>query len=401
MFFLKKINFLNIPFGIRLMSWATAVRFVGWGVVEMFIPIFLLSFTDSYTETGLLRSVYDIVFLAALPIISRLSDRFSSKKIILSGLILYPFIALGYFFAGVTGAIVFVIIARALNGISYSLDSMGKRTYMRRNAHHRLGLIFGYFDTLSNFWWLLAGLVGLSLVEIVPIHYLFLLIIPTTLIAIMLVARVPREPRPASHRKFTGVLSEVYTDYKLMFRFIAKWSFEQKYAAFLYAILMALYVIIAFFFPLVSFAENHSYYMVFLLTAMANVPMLFGVPLGIIADKASRYTLRRVIFLSVLLLVFLPFIQSFVYTLLAVFLIGLGIYFSLLVLERCATDHETKNHMGSLSGAFLSMAQIAQIVAPICIGFFIDRLDIQFAIWLVCMIALSAIIPLYMRKIKI
>lgn len=400
---LKEINFLHIPGGIRLISWATAIRYIGWGFFEMFIPVFLLQFSADFLQAGVLRSVYDIVYLAALPVVSRLADKVSSKRLILSGLVMYPVIALGYFFAGVYGAVFFLIAARFINGISFALDSVGRMTYMRRHSPDgRIGVILGYFETLANFWWLAAGVAGLFLIRTIPLHELSLMIIPTVLVAILLVSFI-KENTAAYRAKihFKGFVHELWTDYRAMVRFIWRWSAEQKYIALLYAYMFVAYVIISFFVPLVSFAENHSYSMVFLLTTFSVLPMVFGVPLGILADKANSFVLRRISFLSLCLLVALPFISSFWLTLVVVFLIGLSLNFSMLVLERAATDRETLRHMGSLSGAFLTVAQTAQVIGPICIGFFIDSFSLPAAIWTICLLGFCLIVPLYVRKFRI
>ncbi len=401
----KDLNLLHIPKGIRLISWATAIRFAGWGFVEIFIPIFLLSFVHNYAEVGVLRSVYDVVFLLALPVVSRLADRVPSKKIILSGLALYPLIALCYFYSGVFGAISLLIVARFINGISYALDSVGKRTYMRRNAHGRIGIIFGYFDTLANFWWLAAAVVGLFLINTFPLHKLFLFIVPTTLVAMFLVWLLPRERKTrVEHEerfKISRLFKEVYVDYKQLFSFIKHWNLEQKYTAVLYGFVSTIFILIAFFLPLISFTENKSYTAVFLLSAFAVLPFIFGVPIGFLSDKAGPKGVRRVIFASVCLLLFLPFTSSLFVQLVLVFLISVCAYYAMLALERSATIHETQAHMGSLSGAFLSVAQLSQIISPILIGFFIDEISLIFTISILSIIGLLLIVPLYIFDIKI
>ncbi|PIN74537.1 hypothetical protein COV18_06565 [Candidatus Woesearchaeota archaeon CG10_big_fil_rev_8_21_14_0_10_37_12] len=120
----------SIPKDIRLLSWATAIRWIGWGVFEAFIPVFLFAFANSYAETGLLSSIYNVVFLFMLPFVGLLADRVAAKSIILIGLIIYPFIGLSYFLAGATGIVLFVVIARALNGVSYAFYGIGSATYI-------------------------------------------------------------------------------------------------------------------------------------------------------------------------------------------------------------------------------------------------------------------------------
>jgi MFS family permease len=391
------MNFLHIPKGIRLISWATAVRFAGWGFIEVFVPVFLLSFAGNFAETGLLKSVYDVTFLLSLPIISRLADRVSSKKIILSGLVLYPAIALCYYAAGVYGAIGFVIFARLLNGVSYALDSVGKKTYMRRHAHHHVGMMFGYFDTLSNFWWLAAGVAGLFLMKAFALHELFLLIIPTTLVAIALIARIPKEPGTKQGIS-NNMFKDVILDYRETISFIRAWSIEQKYTAFLYAFLGVVFVSISFFVPLASFAESHDYATVFLLTAFAVLPFLLGVPVGLLADRANKRTLAIALVVAFLFLALIPFVSVLWVKLASVFIVGISIYYSTLVLERIATEHERRSRMGSLSGVFLSVYQFAQVVSPLVIGLLVDAYSLAWALVAVAVIGGSLLVPLLRTK---
>jgi MFS family permease len=395
------INFLHIPKGIRLISWATASRFIGWGFVEIYLPVFLLSFASNFTETGLLKSVYDIVFLASLPIISRLADRVSSKKIILSGLVLYPAIALCYFFAGVYGAVAFVIAARCINGLSYALDSVGKRTYMRRNAHNHVGLMFGYFETISNFWWLMAALASLFLLKLFPIHELFLLIIPTTIVAIILVSRIPKEPGTGKKAFRQNFFKEIYIDYRDEFAFIWSWNFQQKYNAVLYALAGVMFVVTTFFVPLVSFVGDHDYLNIFLLTAFAMLPYILGVPIGFFADRSSKMVFSAVILFGISMFSLIPFASVLWQTLGLVFLVNSCVYYSMLVIERVATSHERRAHMGSLSGAFLTVTQLAQVLAPIVLGLIIDKFSLQFAIFALAALGVVVAIPLISKRVKI
>lgn len=392
-------NVLRIPLGVKIVSWATAIRFFGWGFADAFIPVFLLSFAHNYTDTGVLKSVYDIVFLLSLPIISHFANRTSGKKIILSGLVLYPFIAISYYLAGAYGAVAFILIARVLNGVAFALDSVGRKTYMRRMADGNSAQIFGYYDMVSSFGWIIAGIGGVFLIKFIPVHVLLLAIIPTVLVSIFMVSRVPSEriAKPA-HRK--GIPAEIIRDYMEMFTFFRGWSREQKYLGSLYALMAMIFCIVSFFVPLVTFVNNQSYAVLFLLTALSITPYLFGVPLGFLADKASEHFFRIIALCSIALLATLPFVHSLWLLVVIVFLICLCIYFVMLVLERLATEHEKKLKMGTLSGAFLSIYQLAQVLAPICIGFFIDSVSLSFAIVTVSIVGFVAILPMFAFEIK-
>lgn len=390
---------LRLPPGVRLISWATGIRFIGWGFAESFIPVFLLSFAHNYTDTGLLRSIFDIVFLLSLPIISHYANRMSSRKIILTGLFMYPFIAIAYYLAGAYGAVVFVLLARIINGVAFALDSVGRKTYLRRVSHDNVGEIFGYYDAVSSFWWLAAGVVGLFLIKFIPIHVLLLAIIPTVLIAIVIMSRLPNErvPKlPASK----GVIRQVIADYREMITFVRGWGIEQKYLASLYALMGIIFVVVSFFVPLVSFVNTQSYTTLFLMTAFSIAPFLFGVPLGILADKARESTVRTVTLITITLLATLPFITSLYVIYTVIFLVSVCVYFVMLTLERLSTEHEKRLNMGSLSGAFLSIYQLTQILAPICIGFFIDSVSLPFAIVTVSIIGFIAVLPMFVIDLK-
>ena len=51
-----------IPKGDKLVILATSIRWFGWGLFEALLPIFLFQFANTYAETGLLSSIYNILF---------------------------------------------------------------------------------------------------------------------------------------------------------------------------------------------------------------------------------------------------------------------------------------------------------------------------------------------------
>jgi MFS family permease len=159
-------SFPEVPKGIKLVTWATSLRWFGWGFVETLVPIFLFSFNHNYADTGILRSIYGIVFILILPFVAWLANRVSSKYLLIAALLMYPFISLSYFFAGGFGLVALIVLARALNGAAYALDSVGRDTYIRSHTNDtNIARSFGYFDTLTNFWWLIAVAISIVLVK--------------------------------------------------------------------------------------------------------------------------------------------------------------------------------------------------------------------------------------------
>src|SRR3989344_65514 len=98
-FVLKFFGTGDISFGSRVLTWATAARWTGWGFAESLVPIFLFSFAGSYAEAGLLRSSYEIALMLSLPLVGMFADRVRATTIILIGLALYILVGTSYLLA--------------------------------------------------------------------------------------------------------------------------------------------------------------------------------------------------------------------------------------------------------------------------------------------------------------
>lgn len=186
--------------GIKTLAYARALRWVGWGLGEAVIPIFILKFSDSFVQMGMFSSMVELSALVCLPIIGMLADKTSAKKLILLSLVLYPLVGVGYFLAGVLAAGVFIVLARIINGLTWELENVGVETYYRRASHHsKIATSFGYLDTWSNGVWIIAALIGMGLVSIVPVHYLFLGISPFAIVAYFVARKAPSDAISGRH----------------------------------------------------------------------------------------------------------------------------------------------------------------------------------------------------------
>ncbi len=372
---LFKIFNPDIEPGVRLISIATSVRWFGWGFAEAFLPVFLFSFVHTYAETGLLRSVYGIIFLFVLPIVSWFADRVPSKKLMIAALLLYPFISLSYFSAGAWGIVVFVICARLTNGVAYALDSIGRSTYVRTHARgSSIATSFGFIDSLANFWWLIAVFASVFLVRYIPVHYLFLAIIPTSLIAILFVLKLPNGLTSTGLDKETKF--SLTGSYGGFLKTIVSWGSRVRWLAVLSFFVSVVALVGEFFMPIYAFTQNESLWRVMLLTGFATLPSLLSSPLGIIADKYRR-TIFWTCGISALFLFALAFLSSFPAQLILVFLIGVSLQLLSLAVDREVTFQVPRDQIGSLSGAFQGIGQASEIIGPIVLGIMIDLVSMQ------------------------
>ncbi|MDE1875153.1 MAG: MFS transporter, partial [Patescibacteria group bacterium] len=197
------IDHKKLPYGVRVMAWMRAVRWIGWGLGETLIPVFIIAFSKTFAEAGLFSSTVEIASLVSLPIIGLWADKISAKRLILVSLLLYPLVGVSYFFAGALGMALFVVIARLSNGFIWELENIGIETYYRRLVDRdHIATSFGYVDTWAHVAWIGAALVGMLLVAYVPIYVLLFGIAPFALIAYFIARRAPGDaPESAAEEK--------------------------------------------------------------------------------------------------------------------------------------------------------------------------------------------------------
>ena len=273
----------NIPKGINLLTLSTSIRWFGWGLGEAFIPIFLLLFSTNFLETGFLASVFNIVFFLSLPISAYLADNFKAKRMILAAMIIYIFIGLGYFLAGLAGLVIFIVISRGLNGVSYSLDQIGRESYfMRHSSKGETSRVFGRFDLITILWWIFAVLLGFAMVQFfnVKIHELLFFIAPTSLISFLVVLKLKEKNKKKKKVRFS-----VEKAYLKMFKEIKHFNKRLKLIAILAFVFGILNSIIYFFVPISAYLGGNGLIGAALLALVYSVPLMFGKNLGKIADR--------------------------------------------------------------------------------------------------------------------
>ncbi|MCX6736256.1 MAG: MFS transporter [Candidatus Parcubacteria bacterium] len=373
---LLRIFHPNVEDGVRTIAMSTSIRWFGWGFAEAFFPIFLFSFSQTYAEAGLFRSVFGIAFLLSLPIVSWFADNIASKKLMFVSLLIYPFVSISYFFAGSLGVVAFLIGARALNGIAYALDSVGRATYVYTHTKtNNIATSFGYIDSLGNFWWLAAVFLSLAAIQYVPIHFLFLLIIPTSLISMLLVRTLPDGLTAAELSQ--GARLSIAGSFGSFFKTIISWSNRVRHLAALLFFVGIVATVGEFFIPIYAYTQNESLWKVVLLTAFATVPCLFSSPIGEISDRYKKHGIFWASGISAILLLILAIAPVFPVQLILVFLIGICLKLLVLTIDREVALYIPKEHLGGLSAAFQGVSSITGIIGPITLGISIDLLSMK------------------------
>ena len=364
----KMWNKDDIPVGVRVLTLATSIRWFGWGFAETLIPIFLFSFAHSYAQTGLLKSAYDVAFIITLPIVGMFADRVRGTSIILIGLSLYFIVGTSYFLAGVSGMAIFIVIARFFNGIGYAMDSVGRETYFRRHAaKEKLATVFGYFDTIGDFWWIVAALFGIILIKFFSIGALLFMVVPFTLLSMLIVWRFRKhEPK------------EVFTDeqktssYKGLLRELVQWDWKLKLITILNFFLSIASATVMFFLPIQVFTEGAGYTPVIIMGVIMTIPAVMGWVLGDLFDKKGMRVFGYGLLAFALLLVMLAFMTGYVWQIIIGFLIGVIMELLWIGSEELVTLYTKPEHFGRVDGLWRSIDDIGALIGPILAGIIID-----------------------------
>ena len=395
-FLFKRIK--SIPEDIKIMTYATTIRWIGWGFVEGLIPIFLLGFANSYAETGLLKSSYDLAYIISVPIIGALVDKISARTIILIGLCIYPFVGLTYYLAGAFSLVSFLIIARVLNGVGYAMDSVGREVYMRRHVEKdKISTAFGYFDSITTFWWIISVLISIVLVKYFKIHVIFLAIIPTTLYAIYLISKLNHHNPTVFKDGFKNILKENII--KTIVAEIKSWSGKMRLMAFILFCMGFISVIIGFILPLSVYSESGSITKVILVEVFTALPYLLSWKIGKIADK-NRIRTMILGLLSIVVLIFL-FSQtsSYALQLMIGFCLGTALSMVLLSASGITTDMVEIGHYGRMSSLTDGIDTIGALVAPVVLGFSIDAIGFNSTLRFISL-AILAVFAIVLFKAK-
>ena len=366
----------KLPKSISLITAATSIRYFGWGIVEALIPIFLFQFTHSYIETGLLAAIYSIILLITIPLAGRLADKISAKTILIIGILFYPFLALSYFLAGIMGIAFFIIIARILNGMGYSFDTVGRTTYFRKHSDHKkLSSIFGYFDTHTNFWWIVGVCCSLVLVQFVSISWLFLAIIPTSLITLFIFMHLRRD----SKGELGDNIEEMNPEkaYIASFKEIKNWDKEIKLTAFVYLFFSLVCTIVSFFIPIYAYTQNATLPEVILITIVLTLPFLLSNILGKIADRKREVCLYTSLIILFIVLISLYFIKEYYLYLIAAFVIGIVFELVSLTNYELSTLLTKRNHYGKVSSLMSAINEFGTLIGSILFGILIGTLGIS------------------------
>lgn len=369
----------GLPYGVRILAWSRAVRWIGWGLGEALLPVFIVAFSKTFAEAGLFSSTVDIAALISLPLIGVWADKFSAKKLVLISLLLYPLVGISYFFAGALGMAIFVVIARLANGFTWGLENIGIETYYRRivDGSH-IATSFGYIDTWSHVAWIGAAVVGMGLIVFVPIHVLLLGIAPFALIAYSIAAKAPADsPENALSRREQAKekKSAFMRSYALALAEWKTWGGHLQLLSVLVFFSSIVSSLMYFFLPIDAYLTGANLPMVVLVTIFGAVPALFGYKLGRLADVKNKYMLLASGLAAMAIIALgLAVFPEYWFKLIAIFCMGIVFELFYVIQSSLITVLGSRETYGARGSVFESIITLGDMVAPLIIGITLDMI---------------------------
>ena len=388
----------DVSYGNRVLTQATAIMWVGWGFAESLIPVLLFAFAHSFAGAGLLRSAFDIAFIIAMPIAGVFADKFRATSLVIFGFILYSFIGVSYFLAGATGIVLYIVLARVINGVSNAFSTVGRESFARRHTPpEKLAINFGYFDTVANFWWIVAALAGIVLVRFFSISQLLLLITPAAIIATIIVVRFRHDAKrnPVLAHTGSGNMTEIVTE-------VRGWNKAMRLLAFFGFFISFMSAVVTFFIPIEAFVEGASVAFVVLTTVAATIPSLFGIFLGKLYDRQGTKIFFRAMLAFGVLLLTLAFFDSVLWKIALSFFAGLIVELLSLGTHEMASVHSDPDSFGRMDGLWKSISDIGSLLGPIVVGIMLDHFGAHpvFSALGISVIGMGILFKVYFEKKK-
>lgn len=359
----------SIPQGIRVISFATAIRWFGWGMVNPLVPVFLFAAIGSYALSGIVDSMGRFVFVLLLPLAGRLADRMDLKKFLIAGLIFFVFDGFGYFIGGLTGAVAWIFFANILDGAGVLSDVIGRSTYVRRYAPAaRVSTIFGFSNLVINAGYIAGIVASVFLANVWHIAWIFFALVPTTLIALAMYARYLKK-EPALPEEETG---SFWRNYLSSWRDAVTWNADVKVLAALALFLSVLDAVGVFIIPIFAHLQGADLGRVALIGAVFNLPWLFAEPLGRLADHWREKTVPWGMAAIALTLAAFAVFTGYVSQLVLVLVLEIFIILTGLAIEGIATHRVPPERFGRISAVIEGVKDFGKFLGPLLLGIALD-----------------------------
>jgi DHA1 family tetracycline resistance protein-like MFS transporter len=347
---------------------------LGFSMVLPLIPFLGLELGLTYSQIGLIISVFSICQLFASPITGKLSDHFGRKPLfILSQISTF----IGFIFLGFATTAILLIIARLIDGLLGSNMTVSQayisditepkyrtRVYGYSSGVFGAGLIFGPF---------IGGI--LSTIDYsVPMFFAATI----TMISIVLVILFLPETIPKSSEKISLSFNDIIPINDIRHFVTTHHIRNSLLMFFIYTIAFFLFISNISLFGAAQFhatAEQVSFYMVWI--GVIRVGIQTVLIARILRFFGETRALVTGIFSMIISMVTLVFSVAYLFVFVPLIFLAYGTGVSRPLLTSKLTNSVTQKETGTILGVNNSLTSVAQIISPILGGFIIEYLPSQ------------------------
>ena len=175
-------------------------------VVNVAIDHLAVAFHSSLTTIQWVITGYTLALAAVIPVSGRAADRFGTKRIYMSSLVLFT---IGSMLSGLAWSAGSLIFFRVLQGIGGGLIMPAVMTILTKKAGpHRMGRVMGVLGVPMLIAPILGPILGGYLVDNASWRWIFFINLPIGIVAFILALIVldPDQPQPAHRLDWVGML---------------------------------------------------------------------------------------------------------------------------------------------------------------------------------------------------
>jgi len=347
---------------------------LGFSMVLPLIPFLGLELGLTYSQIGLIISVFSICQLFASPITGKLSDHFGRKPLfILSQISTF----IGFIFLGFATTAILLIIARLIDGLLGSNMTVSQAYISDITEPKHRTRVYGYSSGVFGAGLIFGPLIGGILSTInysVPMFFAAAI----TMISIALVILFLPETIPKKTDKISFSLNDVIPVNDVR-HFVTTHKIRNTLLMFfIYTIAFFLFISNISLLGAAQFhvtAEQVSFYMVWIGVIRVGVQtVLIARILRFLGEKRVLVT---GIFSMIISMVVLVFSAEYLFVFVPLVFLAYGTGVSRPILTSKLANSVTQKETGAILGVNNSLTSVAQIIAPILGGFIIEYLPSQ------------------------
>jgi DHA1 family tetracycline resistance protein-like MFS transporter len=347
---------------------------LGFSMVLPLIPFLGLELGLTYSQIGLIISVFSICQLFASPITGKLSDHFGRKPLfILSQISTF----IGFIFLGFATTAILLIIARLIDGLLGSNMTVSQAYISDITEPKHRTRVYGYSSGVFGAGLIFGPFIGgiLSTIDYsVPMFFAATI----TMISIILVILFLPETIPKSSEKISLSFNDIIPINNIR-HFVTTHHIRNRLLMFfIYTIAFFLFISNISLFGAAQFhatAEQVSFYMVWI--GVIRVGIQTVLIARILRFFGETRALVTGIFSMIISMVTLVFSAAYLFVFVPLIFLAYGTGVSRPLLTSKLTNSVTQKETGTILGVNNSLTSVAQIIAPILGGFIIEYLPSQ------------------------